>query len=508
MTAVTTWLDRLLGRVTMYALVLLLLGALAVVAAALGLLGWFAFGPIDIAVSAAVLMLAAVLANRVAGAIVGIRPQTSSALITALLLLFIFPPSLDPVRLGIFALAAVIAVASKYLIAVRGRHIFNPAAVGAFVISVVPFFATQQVFALWWLGTPIMLPFVAVAAFLVLYRTRKLQLAGVFLVAAVAVMILYAALSGLPVADALYGAVLSSPIVFFAGFMLSEPLTLPPRRWQQLLEAAVVGLLFVPFHIGILSSSPQLALLVGNLLAFWFGQRRGIRLSYVGKTQLAPTSWEFEFRPAHPVRFTPGQYMELTLPHAKTDSRGWRRVFSIASAPGDGSSVRFGIRLPDPSSAFKRALLALEPGAKVTATSVGGDFVLPRDGSRLLLVAGGIGITPYVAQLEQLAAEGSERDIALVYAIRNADDLAYADRLATTPCSVTVVAPAKPAQLPRGWRWVQSERLTGEQLLAAVPDASQRHTYLSGSPEWVGGLKRALRAAGAKRIHTDVFVGY
>jgi ferredoxin-NADP reductase len=332
----------------------------------------------------------------------------------------------------------------------------------------------------------------------------------VFLVVATAAITLYSAVNGLPVADALTAALLSSPLVFFAGFMLSEPLTLPPRRWQQIAEAVLVGLLFTPgiSVFGLFFSSPQFALLVGNLFAFAFGQRRGIRLEFVGRRQLAPTSWEFEFAPAHPLRFTPGQFVELTLPHVKTDARGWRRVFSIASAPG--GTVRVGVRLPQRPSTFKRALLELEPGARVTATSVGGDFTLPRDDAPVLLVAGGIGITPYISQLEALRQQGSgERDVALVYAISTPDDLAYADVLAKAGCSsVTVVSAERPAKLPRGWTWLRSERLTGPQLLSAVPDARARHTFLSGTPAMVGALKRALRRAGARRIHTDVFIGY
>jgi ferredoxin-NADP reductase len=195
--------------------------------------------------------------------------------------------------------------------------------------------------------------------------------------------------------------------------------------------------------------------------------------------------------------------MELTLPHEKPDARGWRRVFSIASAPGP--TVRFGIRLPERASSFKRALLDLEPGARVSATSVGGDFVLPKGDSPVLLVAGGIGITPYISQLEQVRS----RDVALVYAISTADDLAYADLIAKAGCSsVTVVSATKPSKLPKGWIWLQAQRLTGEQLLAAVPDVRTRHTYLSGTPAMVGALKSALRRAGVRRIHTDVFIGY
>jgi ferredoxin-NADP reductase len=71
-----------------------------------------------------------------------------------------------------------------------------------------------------------------------------------------------------------------------------------------------------------------------------------------------------------------------------------------------------------------------------------------------------------------------------------------------------VISREKPVPLPKGWKWVQSERMTGEQLLQVVPDAKERHTYLSGPPGMVGSLKSALRRSGARRIHTDVFVGY
>ena len=68
--------------------------------------------------------------------------------------------------------------------------------------------------------------------------------------------------------EALWLAVGSTPIVFLAGTMLSEPFTLPPRRWQRMLEAVVVALVFVlPYfttlHLGTLGPSPQLAVLTG-----------------------------------------------------------------------------------------------------------------------------------------------------------------------------------------------------------------------------------------------------
>jgi ferredoxin-NADP reductase len=503
MTAAGAWLDRTLGRVTMYGLVIICLVAIAVISLALMVVGQIDYSPIGFLATASVSLVFSYLANGFAGLIFRTRPQLSSTAITALLLVFIFPPSMTVSGLLGVALAAVVAVLGKYLLAVRGRHIFNPAALGAFVATL-----TGLNFSAWWVGTPVLLPFVAVGGFLVLWRTRRLPLALVFLVVAGLSIAAQNALFGGPFLPGLGTAFLSSSIVFFACFMLDEPLTLPPRRWQQLVEAVVVGLLFqLPFSLGILGSTPQLALLVGNLLAFFFGQRRGIRLDFVGRSQLTPTSWQFEFRPHAKVKFLPGQYMELTLPHGKTDARGWRRVFSIASAPG--GDIRFGMRLPERSSSFKSALLALEPGDVVSGTSVSGDFLLPKDTAKpLLLVAAGIGITPFVSQLAHATAIGEKRDIVLLYSVATADDIAFGDVLRAAHCQVVVLSPTRPSELPVGWSWAGEGMLTAEMIKKAVPDATSRTTYLSGPPDLVAGLERALRADGVKWIVTDVFIGY
>jgi ferredoxin-NADP reductase len=500
----TAWLDGVLGRFTMYRLVLYSLAVLFAAGLVFSLLGVVRPGDaLGMLASAAVLFAACGLTSLLFAAIFRLKAHTESSLITAGLLYFILPPTLSLPALGGAAIAGVIAIASKYLLAIRGRHVLNPAAAGAFAIAF-----TGLSFGAWWPGNPWMLPFVVVFAFLILFRTRRLPMGGVYIAVGLAAAALQYTIFGLgPVAGLQYAAT-QSALWFFAGFMITEPLTLPPRRWQQLIYAGLAAVLyFVSYHVGPFYNSPEFGLLVVNVLAFLVGQRRGIRLEFAARRQLSPSSWEFDFRAVRPVVFRPGQFVELTLPHDKADSRGWRRVFSIASAPGD--VLRFGIRLPERSSSFKRALLDLEPGTKVSATSVGGDFLLPADPARpLLLVAGGIGITPFIGHLEQAAAQGGGRDIEVVYAISSIDDLAYAEQLEKADCRVAIASAEKPPKLPTGWTWIGPDRLSGDTLLAVVPDAAKRDVFLSGPPSMVATLKKALRKAGARRIHTDVFVGY
>jgi ferredoxin-NADP reductase len=171
--------------------------------------------------------------------------------------------------------------------------------------------------------------------------------------------------------------------------------------------------------------------------------------------------------------------------------------------------VTFALTVPEKSSSFKQALLDLEPGAAVHGTGVGGDFALPRDATEpLLLVAGGIGITPFASQLAHATERGETRDVVVVYATSSAAPLPYGELLSASGARVVLYAPEKPATLPQGWEYAGDGRVTGERLIAAVPDAAKRHAFISGPPALVNDLRRALRSQGARRVHTDYFSGY
>ncbi|MDO9395120.1 MAG: oxidoreductase [Herbiconiux sp.] len=501
-------LDTLIGRVTMYNLMIIVLAVIALVAIVAGAVGQLFYTPLQMVLSLVVAVVATTASSWLFARLFRTRAHLPSAVITGLLIFFVFMPTGEPVGLLLMALTGVVASASKFLLAWRGRHIFNPVAVAAVVMSL----STLNPSA-WWVATPVLLPFVVVGGLLVLYRTRKLALGLVFTVLSFAIITSRLMMPGVDMAfaDALWLAVASFPVLFFAAFMLSEPLTLPPRRWQQLLVAVVVAVLFsIPFQIGTVFSSPEIALVIGNAVAFAFGQRGAIRLRYLGTRALTPTSAAFDFEPVAPVRFRPGQYLELTVPHRGTDSRGNRRVFSIASGAGAEAPVSVGIKLAQPSSSFKRALGTLEPGTEVRATGVGGDFLLPADPSvPLLLAAGGIGITPFVSQLAHDSGERpGARDVVLVYAVSAADELAYLPELTAAGIRVLITAPSRPDALPPGWEYLGSERLTPELLASAVGDLASRRAYVSGPPGFVDHVSAALRRAGARRIHRDAFAGY
>ena len=500
-------LDRataVVGRMTMYRLVLWSLGGLAALSLVFSLIGWIDYTPAAIVVCWLTPLVTSYATNRLMAGIHGVVPHSESSLITAYLIFFIFPPSTELVAVLAIGLAALLASASKYLLAVRGRHVFNPAAAGAFLVTLCGVYYSG-----WWVGTTALVPFALVAAVAILHRTRRLPMAAVFLAVAGGIMVLRSLIAGVPLGTALLWPIISSPMVFFAGFMLSEPLTQPPRRWQQFLMAAVVGVVFsTPLHIGAIYAAPESALLIGNLLAFFFGQRKGIELTLRTRRQLTPSTVEFSFHPARNVSFRAGQYLEITLPHRGSDDRGLRRVFSISSAPSDGGSVAISTRIPQDPSTFKRALDALQVGSAVGVTTVAGDFLLPADPAvPVLLVAGGIGITPFASQLAE-RIDADTRDVVVVYSVTGVDEIGYRDVLERSGARVVIVSPEPITDLPDGWENHSARRVDRALLAEAVPDIVTRQVLVSGPPGMVEGVGSAARRLHAAGVRTDYFSGY
>ncbi|WP_449408641.1 FAD-dependent oxidoreductase [Microbacterium maritypicum] len=510
----------LLGGISMYRLVLFALTALAVIAIVLSALGVIVSpAPLEILASFVVLAVVISAVDAAAQRVLRLPWRIESSLVTALILLFVLRPGLEPSALLGLAIAGALASLSKYLIAWRGRHILNPAAFGAAVVSILGSFGAFEwlgTSSSWWVGTPSLFVPVALLGLTILWRTEKVRIVLTFLVIAIAVSVLRQAVQAqqfdlaFDLGSALSFAVLQSPFLFLGAFMLSEPLTMPPRRWQQFSVAALVGALAGwPIAIGSLFTLGQeRALLIGNLLAFAFALRGSVRLVLENRRFITPTAQELTFRARGKVRFLPGQYLELDVPHHKPDARGTRREFSIVSAPADLPTLRIAYKDGDQKhpSSYKRALAAAEPGATLAVTGTWGDFLLPRAETPVLMVAAGIGVTPFVSQLRQLQSAGQQRDVVLVYVASDSSELAFRDELAATGARVVVFTRDEPADLPAHWTWARGVRLDAEGLERCVPDLSLRHAYISGPPRLIADLAPALQKA--RSLTTDAFAGY
>jgi NAD(P)H-flavin reductase/Na+-translocating ferredoxin:NAD+ oxidoreductase RnfD subunit len=504
----------------MYRLVLIVLGVIWLAAMVYGAFGIVAFSPLAQLASLAVALIFSYASNRLFAWIWRVKPHSESSLITGALLFFLFLPLLTAQALLAVAIAVVAANLSKYLLAWHGRHIFNPVALGAVVVLF-----TRVSGATWWVATPALLPFIVIGGALVLYRANAWDMAIPVFLIAVAGTIVKLSASGMPIGPSIWSAVGSYPYLFFAAFMVSEPLTSPPRRWQRILVSSLIGVIvLIPVQVAVFEMAPEIALVLGNIAAFFFGPRRRVRLTLLSRTDLAGGIVDLVFRPESRLRFRPGQYVELSLPHRSQDGRGARRVFSVASAP-DSDTLRIVTRLADPGdkhSTFKRALLALKPGDAVAGSAIGGDFVVSNPSAPALWITGGIGITPFMSFADAAASAGpggsgdagasgrSIGDTTMIWVVRPGDELGWIPQFSAAGVRVLVVGPTEfndPGRLPDGWTYVGS-RLNDLSLANHVPDVSRRAVYAAGSPRIVAIARQAARKNGVRRIRTDRFLGY
>jgi ferredoxin-NADP reductase len=488
---------------SMYRVVTSVLVTIIVAAAALAAIGLVGFSPGGILVTAVVAIAGTVLGSTIGRLIVKNPLHLESSVITGLLIASIVPPTLDPIDIIGATSAGLLAGISKYLIAPGGRHILNPAATG---VSIAVLFGLT--FSFWWVATPPLAPLIILGGALVAYRAGVIKTVGVFVVVAFIALGARLLISGEPLGDTVWLMVTSYPVLFLGLFMLTEPLTLPTKQWQHYVVATVVGLgvaipIAIPFGGGFtLYSSPELALVAGNLVAWALvagsRSRRATMFTVANSTALSDDVTEFTLSLQKPLQLEPGQWVEIHVPHDRPDTRGSRRVFSVSSAVSDATgpapTLRLATRQSSPGSTFKDAFFTATPTKTGRITQVGGDFTVPAGGRPLVCVAGGIGITPFVSWIRSHhPTPDSPLDVWLVVVAKRPGELLYPE-LGYLP-GVTLFVADNLAQV---------ETILGEH----DTPLSQCHVAVSGSPGFVTEAKKTLQGLGATRVATDRFVGY
>lgn len=499
-------IDHLLNRITMYKLILYVLIALLFTAELSSIFGFLPFSSIHLAWSIVLITAISLASNRIFAYLFDAPSNPESTYITALILaLIISPPSLflDVHSLSLIFWATTWAIASKYIFAFGNKHLFNPAAFG---VATTAFFLGQS--ATWWIATNTMIPFILIGGFLITRKIKRFDLVIPFLITSSLAILIPALAHGVGIIPSIMRAFVLTPTVFLATVMLTEPITTPPTRAKRMLYGGIVGALFFPgINIFGLYATPELALLAGNLFSYLTSPKTRPTLTLTKRIRLTNDVYEFIFTSKHQITFSPGQYLEWTLPHDNHDNRGIRRFFTIASAPTK-HEVRLSTKFYKPASTFKKTLLSMHNGDTVIASQPSGDFVMPKDTQKkLVFIAGGIGITPFVSMVRGMIAENKSRDIVLLYVNKTAKDVAYGDTLntATTNGVRTIyIFSDKPNNL------TGDATINADVIRLQIPDFQERVFYISGPHNMVANIAIVLRTLDipSSRTKVDYFPGF
>ena len=500
-------IDHILNRVMMYRLVLYYAAGLLAIALLLGFAEMMPEDPTALVFSLVLIIGTCWVTNGLYSEFLRVPANAESFIITALILALIMQPVTAHDLIGVcgLILASYVAIASKFMLVIGRKHIFNPVAIGVVVSGLL---LDQP--ATWWVGGNLILfPFVLAGGLLVTRKVQRFDMVGVYVMANLA-----ATLATSPVS--MYGmafeqAVLYSPLLFAGFAMLTEPLTAPHGKRSRLAYGAIVGALSSPnMHIGSFYLTPEMAFLAGNLFAYVAGPKGRLKLTLLRIEKAAAGCYDFVFKPDRPLAFQPGQYLDWTLRVRNPDDRGNRRPFTIASAPTE-KEVRLGVKFYKGPSAFKQSLAAMRPGDVIYGSQLAGTFTLPADPRRkLAFIAGGIGVTPFRSMIQELLNRREERSIVMLYGNNKLAEIAYGDifeRAARELGLRIVYAVAEPEVLG----YAVHEGVVDEALIQNnIPDYRERIFYLSGPRAMVVRFQGSLRKLGVRRscIRVDYFPGF
>lgn len=237
-----------------------------------------------------------------------------------------------------------------------------------------------------------------------------------------------------------------------------------------------------------------------------------LTLALKERTEVADRTMEFRLEKPPGMEFKAGQYLDLTLVSPpETDEEGNTRSFSIASAPDD-EDLAIVTRLRD--SAFKRSLQTIPLGTGIHAEGPFGDFTLHHNLDRpAVLLAGGIGVTPFHSMVRQNALRRGFRRIFLFYSNRRPEDGAFLDEfrdIAKNNPNFTFVPTISQPDLSRLPWDGDTGRIEYDLIKKHVVDRAAPVFFIAGPPKMVADLRAMLVKAGIEEddIRAEEFTGY
>lgn len=209
--------------------------------------------------------------------------------------------------------------------------------------------------------------------------------------------------------------------------------------------------------------------------------------------------------------FQLGQYADLTvLNPPRRDMLGPIRSMSIASAPG-ADHLEFLMRIRE--TAFKQAVATMPIGGELLVEGPFDDFHLHVGPRESVLIAGGVGVAPFLSALRDAAATGSALWTTLFYSNRRSEDAAFLEELARYEAEIPgfrlVATMTRMASSSREWKG-ETERLGPALLGRYLPSLVGPAYYISGSPGLISQMRAELVHAGVpgRDIGIELYAGY
>ncbi|HKT13329.1 MAG TPA: FAD-dependent oxidoreductase [Terriglobia bacterium] len=243
------------------------------------------------------------------------------------------------------------------------------------------------------------------------------------------------------------------------------------------------------------------------------------KIKLLNRSEAAQGTMAFQFERSAGWTFKAGQFVDITaLDPLETDSEGNVRGFSIASAPYE-DTLMVATRMRN--TAFKRELAALPLQTEFKIEGPFGNLVLHKNAKKpAILLAGGIGITPFRSIARQAAHERLPHQIYLFYSNYRPEDAPFLEEFCELEKQnpnyhfIPTMTAMERSDLPwSGERGFINAPLLAKHLKVTAPSGppvAEAIYYLAGPPGMVAALRKMLVDWGVDEdnIRGEEFAGY
>ena len=233
-----------------------------------------------------------------------------------------------------------------------------------------------------------------------------------------------------------------------------------------------------------------------------------IQTKFIEKRKEAENTETFRF--VCDLQFKAGQYILLELSDVIEDPKGNDRPFTISSSPLDKQYIEITTKISE--SPFKQKLSKLKIGEHVKITGPLGKFIF-QEADYSLMIAGGIGITPFRSIVRYLTQIRSKSNIILLYSNKTPEEIAFRKELEKIQkinkhiCVINTIT--RPEESKEQWAGMTG-RVDEEFIKNNIENVNINNYYVCGPPFMVDSMLEILKNMQIQedRIHVERFTGY
>ncbi len=225
------------------------------------------------------------------------------------------------------------------------------------------------------------------------------------------------------------------------------------------------------------------------------------------KEIISRTSDVSSFRFSRPIGFSykPGQYMMVTI---KKDDKELMHPFSLSSSPTEEGYIEFTKKFT--ANEYSLALKNMKVGDWAQIDGPYGKFTFEGEYTKIAMLTGGIGITPFRSIIKYCTDSQQETDIILAYGCRTPADIAFKTEFEEMQTKNKKLKTIFTVNEPNG-EWKGSVgNITTDFIKKNIPDFKERVFFACGPPGMVQAMINLVKELGLpeSQLKLESFAGH